>query len=134
MITSLETKVGLGFDLDSYQPLPAALRAFRIAVRNEKGDKQAYLITDAEPTFEDGKQVEPEEAIHGVIEEALRYRQEGITLNIIMLEQSPYLKQIASTLARESLGRVFFTSPLKLGEMVIEDYLKAKKCLNWNLS
>jgi len=47
MITSLETKVGLGFDLDSYQPLPAALRAFRIAVRNEKGDKQAYLITDA---------------------------------------------------------------------------------------
>src|SRR4030042_1713551 len=29
----------------------AGMRAFRIAARLEKGDKQAYLITDADPNF-----------------------------------------------------------------------------------
>ncbi|MCS7280467.1 MAG: hypothetical protein NZ583_02400 [Desulfobacterota bacterium] len=105
----------------------AAMRAFRKAVANEKGDKQAYLITDTEPNTEDGKYVGFSRAIGGVIQEALYYRQSGITLNIIMLDESYELKEFASILARKNLGRVFFTSPLRLGEMVIEDYLKMKK-------
>ncbi len=86
----------------------------RIASRNEAGDKQAYLITDSAPTFEDGRQVKPQEAIAGVAEEVLRCREENITLNVIILHGSPLLRRLASILARENLGRVFFTSPLKL--------------------
>jgi len=107
----------------------AALRAFRKAVRNEKGDKQAYLITDTEPNTQDGRYVGFEVAAGGVLEEAWHYRREGITLNIIMLSQSPNLKLLARKLAQRSLGRVFFTTPQNLGEMVIEDYLQTKKKL-----
>ena len=102
----------------------AALRAFRKASKNEQGDKQAYLITDAEPNTEDGRHIPFDRAIAVVTEEALRYRQEKIGLNIIMLDENPELKSLASTLAKRNLGRVFFTSPFKLGQVMVEDYLK----------
>lgn len=105
----------------------AALRAFREGISNEQGDKQAYLITDTEPNTEDGRYVGFNKAASGVVQEALYCRRAGITLNIIMLDQSPRLKELASILAKRSLGRVFFTSPSKLGEVVIEDYLIHKK-------
>jgi Ca-activated chloride channel family protein len=105
----------------------AALRTFRDSVRAEKGDRQAYLITDTDPNTEDGMFVGFEKAAVGVVEEALRYRQDGVGLNIIMLDDSPHLKQLASALARKNLGRVFFTSPHKLGQVIVEDYLRTKK-------
>jgi len=105
----------------------AAMRAFRKAVFAEKGDKQAYLITDTDPNTEDGRFVGFKRAVVGVVRESLYYRQAGITLNIIMLDQSPRLKELASILARKNLGRVFFTSALRLGEMVVEDYLTSKR-------
>ena len=111
----------------------AAMRAFRKAVFAEKGDRQAYLITDTEPNTEDGRFVGFERAVVGVVQESLYYRQAGITLNIIMLDQGPRLKELASILAKKNLGRVLFTSPLKLGEMVIEDYLTTKrKACRWS--
>ena len=105
----------------------AAMRKFRKAVSVEKGDKQAYLITDTEPNTENGAYVGFERAMAGVIQESLYYRQAGITLNIIMLDESQHLKKLASILAKKNLGRVFFTSPLKLGEVIIEDYLTSKR-------
>ena len=105
----------------------AALQTFRKRVVNETGDKQAYLITDTEPNTENGRYIGFNGAVAGIVQEALRYRQDGITLNIIMLDQTPYLKELASTLARRNLGRVLFTSPLQLGEVVIADYLASRK-------
>lgn len=105
----------------------AAMSAFRRAVASEKGDKQAYLITDTEPNAEKGRFVGFDRACAGVTEEAIRYRQQGIKLNLIMLDENPHLKVLASQLARKNLGRAFFTSPLKLGEVVIEDYLRERK-------
>ena len=107
--------------------IKAAMKAFRRAAAGESGDKQAYLITDTEPNTEDGAFIGFDRAIGGVLEEASRYRQDGITLNIIMLDQNPHLKEFARTLARKNLGRAFFTTPLKLGEAIIEDYLNAKR-------
>lgn len=107
--------------------IKAAMRAFRLAVKGEKGDKQAYLITDTEPNTEDGKYIGFDRAAAGVMEEALQYRQEGITLNIVMLDKAAPLRELASMLARSNLGRVFFTSPLKLGQVVLQDYLRVKK-------
>lgn len=104
----------------------AAMRTFRKAALAEKGDKQAYLITDAEPNTEDGAYIGFENAMAGVVDEALRYREMGITLNVIMLSESAALKEFARGLARKNLGRVLFTSPRSLGRTVIEDYLRAK--------
>jgi len=118
--------LNFGFD-GGTTDIRAALRAFRRAVRGESGDKQAYLITDTEPNTEDGMYVGFERAAAGVLEEALHYRQEGITLNIIMLDENQRLKQFASLLAQKNAGRVFFTDPKRLGGVVIEDYLHARR-------
>ncbi len=104
-----------------------ALAAFRRLCRNEYGDKQAYLITDTEPNNEDGKHLSFEKAAGGLIEEASRYRQEKIGLNIIMLDDGPELKKLASTIAQKGLGRVFFTVPETIGEVVVEDYLSGRR-------
>jgi uncharacterized protein with von Willebrand factor type A (vWA) domain len=107
--------------------IKAALRTFRNSVKTETGDRQAYLITDTDPNTEDGRFVGFEKAAVGVMEEALYYRQEGVGLNIIMMDDSPHLKLLASALARKNLGKVLFTSPHELGRVIVEDYLKTKK-------
>ena len=105
----------------------SALRSFREVARNEQGDRQAYLITDTDPNTEDGRYVGFEKAVEGLMEEASHYRQDGVGLNIIMLDETPRLKQLASALAKKNLGRVFFTSPHKLGQVIVEDYLRGKR-------
>jgi uncharacterized protein with von Willebrand factor type A (vWA) domain len=104
-----------------------ALAAFRRACRHEYGDKQAYLITDTEPNNEEGKHLTFEKAASGLLEEAVRYRQEKIGLNIIMLDESAELKKLASTIAQKNLGRVFFTVPETIGEVIVEDYLSGRR-------
>jgi len=110
-----------------FTDIRSALYTFRRETCNTKGDRQAYLITDSEPNTEDGKFVGFDKATAGVLQEALHYRKAGITLNLIMLDQSPKLKQLASILAKQNLGRVFFTGPAKLGEVLVEDYLTYKR-------
>jgi uncharacterized protein with von Willebrand factor type A (vWA) domain len=112
---------------EGWTDIKAGIRAYRVAVTREGGDKQAYLITDMEPNFEDGKYVGFQQATRGVLEEALRCRKENITLNIIMLDQTYHLKEFASMVAKQSVGRVAFTSPENLGEAILEDYLAFKK-------
>lgn len=103
--------------------IKVAMQAFRNSVATETADKQAYLITDTEPNTENGEFVGFEAASAGIISEALRYRREGITLNIIMLDENPYLRELASLLARNNMGRVFFASSQNLGQVIIESYL-----------
>ena len=105
----------------------SALKRFRTAVAGERAEKQVYLITDTEPNSEEGKYVGFEKATIGVLREALIYQREGITLNIIMLDSTPHLREFASVLARRNLGRVFFAEPKDLGKVVIEDYLRTRK-------
>ena len=108
----------------------SALKRFRTAVAGERAEKQVYLITDTEPNCEDGKYIGFEKATLGVLQEALVYQREGITLNIIMLDSTPHLREFASVLARRNLGRVFFAEPKNLGKVVIEDYLRTRKRQN----
>jgi len=104
-----------------------ALRRFRTAVSGERADKQVYLVTDTEPNSEDGRYIGFEKATLGVLQEAIVYQREGITLNIIMLDNTPHLRDFASILARRNLGRVFFAEPKELGRVVMEDYLRTHK-------
>ncbi len=107
-----------------------ALKRFRTAVAGERAEKQVYLVTDTEPNSENGKYVGFEKAALGVLQEALIYQKEGITLNIIMLDATPHLREFASVLAKRNLGRVFFAEPKNLGRVVIEDYLRTRKKQN----
>ncbi len=104
-----------------------ALRRFRTSVTGERADKQVYLITDTEPNSEDGKYLGFEKATLGVLQEAIVYQREGITLNIIMLDNTPHLRDFASILAKRNLGRVFFAEPKDLGKIVMQDYLRTHK-------
>lgn len=104
----------------------AAMRAFREAVKYEKGHKQVYLITDADPNFQEGKFIGFDKAVTGIMEEAQQYRNHNIGLNIIMLDASVHLKKLATALARKSLGRVFFTIPEKLSQLVVRDYFRIR--------
>lgn len=105
----------------------SALKHARIALRAKQGSKQAYLITDSEPNTEKGEFVGFNVAAKGVLREARQYRAEGITLNVIMLGHSPHLRQLAAMLAKQGLGRVFFTEPGSLGTTIVRDYLKGKR-------
>ncbi len=105
----------------------SALRRFRTSVTGERADKQVYLVTDSEPNCEDGKYIGFEKASAGVLQEAILFKREGITLNIIMLDSTPHLTEFASLIAKRNLGRVFFAQPKELGRVVMEDYLRSRK-------
>ena len=105
----------------------AAMKSFRTSVACEDGDKQAYLITDTEPNFENGCHIGFSKAIEGVLEESIRYCDDEITLNIIMLDCKPHLVNFARMLAEKNLGRAFFTKPQNLGEAIIEDYITSRR-------
>jgi uncharacterized protein with von Willebrand factor type A (vWA) domain len=110
-----------------YTNMRGALREFRLAVTHESGNKQAHLITDSAPNFEDGEYVGFEKALLGVIDEAKQYRGAGIVLNIVMLDDDSKLREMAKAIARQNLGRVFFVKPGQLGDALVEDYLMSKK-------
>ena len=119
-IVNIETPSG-------WTDIRAAMKAFRKCVATEDGDKQVYLITDTEPNFENGGHVGFSNAMAGVLQESIRYKEDEITLNIIMLDTKKHLVQFASMLAEKNLGRAFFTKPKKLGEAVIEDYITSRR-------
>jgi uncharacterized protein with von Willebrand factor type A (vWA) domain len=110
-----------------YTDIRAGLRAFRQMVAHDAGNKQAHLITDSAPNFEDGEYVGFERGLAGVLDEARRYRVEGIVLNIVMLDEDPKFREMAAAIARENLGRVFFTRPGDLGLALVDDYLASKR-------
>ena len=99
------------------------LRAFRLAVAMEPGNKQAHLITDSAPNFLDGEFVGFKKAMEAVVEEVRLYRLHDILLNVVMLDDDPELREMAKRIAQVNNGRVFFADPKNLGEALVEDYL-----------
>jgi uncharacterized protein with von Willebrand factor type A (vWA) domain len=104
-----------------------SLRAFRLAVAMEPGNKQAHLITDSAPNFLDGEFVGFKKAMEAVVEEVHLYRFHDILLNIVMLDDDPELREMAKRIAQVNNGRVFFADPKNLSEALVEDYLCSKK-------
>ncbi len=117
----LDASVGSG-----YTDIRAGLFAFRKASRRDEGTREAYLITDAEPNYENGVHVGFDVAAKGIIEEAESYRREGIMLKIVMLDKKRYLREFASLMAKKSLGKVLFVDPSDLSRVVIKDYLRSR--------
>ena len=111
----------------------ALMLARQFLGRQKGGTKQVIMVTDGEPTahLERGYAYFAYPPTHRTIRETLREvercTREGIVINTFMLEQSYYLMEFVSQMAKLNGGRVFYSAPEKLGEYVLVDYLGQKK-------
>ena len=101
--------------------------------RNPGGNKQIIMVTDGEPTAH-MEGTEPyfaypptRRTVEETLMEVQRCTREGITINTFMLAQSPWLTSFVEQMARINRGRAFFSSPDRLGEYVLVDYVRGKR-------
>src|SRR5881409_1927817 len=101
--------------------------------RQKGGNKQIIMITDGEPTahMEDGEAEfsypPTRRTLQETLKEVQRCTREGITINTFMLERSAMLAAFVEQITRINRGRAFFSSPERLGEYVLVDYVSNKR-------
>ena len=111
----------------------ALMLARRKLAKHAGGTRQIIMISDGEPTahLERGRSqfsYPPSPAtIRETLKEVKRCTREGITINTFMLDRNYYLKEFVNQLAKINGGRVFYTTPDKLGEYILVDYVQHKR-------
>ncbi|MBM3926516.1 MAG: VWA domain-containing protein [SAR202 cluster bacterium] len=114
--------------------LQHALMLSRKLLSKEKGGtRQIILITDGEPTAHlAGEQAyfsypPSYQCIMETLKEVRRCTQSGIVINTFMLENSYQLVNFVDQLTRINKGRAFYSTPDRLGEYVMVDYLNNRR-------
>jgi len=111
----------------------ALLLAERLLAKHSAGSKQIIMISDGEPTthLENGQAMfaypPTPETIRATFRAVKRCTSKGIAINTFMLESSEYLRAFMQEVARINGGRVFYTSPEKLGEYILVDFVENKR-------
>ena len=111
----------------------ALMLAERLLGRHRGGTRQILMITDGEPTahLERGRSrfaYPPSPAtIRETLKAVMRVSRHDITINTFMLDRNYYLKDFVNQLAKINGGRVFYTTPDRLGEYILVDYLQGKR-------
>lgn len=111
----------------------ALMLARRLLAKHRGGTRQIIMISDGEPTahLERGRSqfsYPPSPVtIRETLKEVKRCTQEGITINTFMLDRNYYLKEFVNQLAKINGGRVFYTTPDKLGEYILVDYVQNRR-------
>jgi uncharacterized protein with von Willebrand factor type A (vWA) domain len=111
----------------------ALLLAEKLLARHRGGTRQILMISDGEPTahLERGRSQFAYPPSPITIRETLkavkRVTQQDITINTFMLDRNYYLKEFVNQLAKINGGRVFYTTPDKLGEYILVDYVSHKR-------
>jgi len=111
----------------------ALLLAEKLLAKHSGGSKQIIMISDGEPTahLEDGEAQfaypPTPETIRATFRAVKHCTKRGIAINTFMLDASHYLKAFMDEIARINGGRVFYTSPEKLGEYILVDYVQNKR-------
>ena len=111
----------------------ALLLAERLLSKHDAATKQVIMISDGEPTahLENGQAQFAYPPMPATIRETYkavkRCTKKGIAINTFMLDANQYLKEFMDDIARINGGRVFYTSPEKLGEYVLVDYVQHKR-------
>lgn len=101
--------------------------------KHRSSTRQVIMVTDGEPTahLEGGTPYftypPSQRTIDMTLREVKRCTQEGITINVFMLEMAYYLVNFVRQMTRLNRGRAFFTQPDKLGQYVLVDYLNNKR-------
>lgn len=111
----------------------ALLLAEKLLAKHSGGSKQIIMISDGEPTahLEHGEAQfaypPTPETIRATFRAVKHCTKRGIAINTFMLDASQYLKAFMDEIARINGGRVFYTSPEKLGEYILVDYVQNKR-------
>ncbi|MCC7363063.1 MAG: VWA domain-containing protein [Dehalococcoidia bacterium] len=111
----------------------ALMIAQSLLAKHTQGTRQIIMISDGEPTahLERGRSYfayPPSPiTIRETLKEVKRCTQKNITINTFMLDRNYYLKEFVNQVARINKGRVFYTTPDKLGEYILVDYVASKK-------
>jgi uncharacterized protein with von Willebrand factor type A (vWA) domain len=91
------------------------------------------MISDGEPTahLEHGRSYfayPPSPiTIRETLREVRRCTQKGIVINTFMLDRNYYLKEFVHQIAKMNKGRVFYTTPDRLGQYILVDYVAQKR-------
>lgn len=111
----------------------ALLLAEKLLARHTGGTRQIIMISDGEPTahLENGQAQfaypATPETIRATFKAVKHCTTRGISINTFMLDANYYLKAFMDEVARINGGRVFYTSPDKLGEYILVDYVQHKR-------
>ncbi len=111
----------------------ALLLAEKLLAKHPGGSKQIIMISDGEPTahLENGQAQfaypPTPETIRATYRAVKHCTAKGIAINTFMLDTSYYLKAFMDEIAKINGGRVFYTSPEKLGEYILVDYVQHKR-------
>jgi uncharacterized protein with von Willebrand factor type A (vWA) domain len=111
----------------------AFMIAQKLLARHKGGTRQIIMISDGEPTahLENGRSYfayPPSPiTIRETLKEVRRCTQKGIVINTFMLDRNYYLKEFVNQIARMNKGRVFYTTPEKLGQYILVDYVSQKR-------
>ncbi len=109
------------------------LLAQKLLSRTKGGTKQIIMISDGEPTahMEGGQvflQYPPSpRTIRQTLAEVRRCTQQSIVINTFMLDRNSFLVDFVEQLTRLNRGRVFYTTPERLGHYILVDYLNSRK-------
>lgn len=111
----------------------ALMVAEKLLDKHPGGSKQILMITDGEPTahIEHGRAQFAYPPTPRTIAETLRAvkrcTKKQITINTFMLDESHYLKTFMEEVSRINGGRVFYSSPDRLGQYVLVDFVENKR-------
>ena len=111
----------------------ALMLAQNLLAKHKGGTRQIIMISDGEPTahLERGRSYfayPPSPiTIRETLKEVKRATQKGITINTFMLDRNYYLKEFVNQVAKINKGRVFYTTPDKLGQYILVDYVANKR-------
>jgi uncharacterized protein with von Willebrand factor type A (vWA) domain len=111
----------------------AFMLAQKLLARHGAETRQIIMISDGEPTahLERGRSYfayPPSPiTIRETLKEVKRCTRKGIIINTFMLDRNYYLKEFVNEIARMNKGRVFYTTPERLGQYILVDYVSQKR-------
>jgi len=122
---------------DIFTNIQDALRlGARLLDRAGSKSKQMMLVTDGQPTaYTVGGELHVEWPVFGTspnaaretLKEVKRITSKKIVINTFMLDASPELMQFVDEMTRINRGRAFYTTPDRLGQYLLTDYVKGRK-------
>jgi uncharacterized protein with von Willebrand factor type A (vWA) domain len=124
---------------DPFTNLQDGLRiAQRLIDQHPSPNRQVIVITDGQPTaYFLGRELHVEwpsgfggispRANRETLREVRKVTGKGITINTFMLDDSAELVSFVEVMTRINRGRAFYTSPERLGQYIMVDYLNGKR-------
>jgi uncharacterized protein with von Willebrand factor type A (vWA) domain len=112
----------------------ALVLAGRHLARHPDAEPVVLVVTDGEPTAHLRRDGTSEfcwpplpETLELTMAEVERLTRRGAVLNVFLLDDSPRLVEFVRAIAARNGGRVLQPDPARLGEYVVEDYLRARR-------